>query len=65
MNIDRQKQKAQDFLELHNASSIFILLNTWEVASAKIFEMEGFEPIGTTSAGISATLGNADGQESG
>ena len=63
MNIDSQKQKAQDFLELHHASSIFILPNAWDVASAKIFELEGFKSIGTTSAGISATLGYADGQK--
>jgi 2-methylisocitrate lyase-like PEP mutase family enzyme len=63
MDIDSQKQKAQDFLELHRASSIFILPNAWDVASAKIFELEGFKAIGTTSAGISAMLGYADGQK--
>ncbi len=61
-NIDSQKQKAQDFLELHHAPSIFILPNAWDVASAKIFELEGFKSIGTTSAGIAAMLGYADGQ---
>jgi len=57
-----QKQKADDFLALHHAPKIFILPNAWDVASAKVFELEGFKAIGTTSAGISATLGYADGQ---
>ncbi|MCZ6774990.1 MAG: isocitrate lyase/phosphoenolpyruvate mutase family protein [Ignavibacteria bacterium] len=62
-NIDRQKQKADDFLALHHAPTILILPNTWDVVSGKIFELEGFMAIGTTSAGIAATLGYADGQK--
>lgn len=63
INIDRQKQKADDFLALHHAPSILILPNAWDVASEKIFELEGFKAIGTTSAGIASTLGYADGQK--
>lgn len=63
INIDRQKQKADDFLALHHAPAILILPNAWDVASGKIFELEGFKAIGTTSAGIAATLGYADGQK--
>lgn len=59
---DRQRQKADDFLALHHAPTILILPNAWDVASAKIFELEGFKAIGTTSAGIASTLGYADGQ---
>jgi 2-methylisocitrate lyase-like PEP mutase family enzyme len=62
INREKQKQKADDFLALHHAPSILILPNAWDVASAKIFELEGFKAIGTTSAGIAATLGYADGQ---
>jgi len=62
MDMERQKQKADDFLALHHAPTIFILPNAWDVASGKVFEIEGFKAIGTTSAGISATLGYADGQ---
>ena len=60
INIDKQKQKADDFLALHLAPTILILPNAWDVASEKIFELEGFKAIGTTSAGIAATLGYAD-----
>jgi len=63
INADRQKQKAADFLALHHAPTILILANAWDVASAKIFEIEGFKAIGTTSAGISSTLGYADVQK--
>jgi 2-methylisocitrate lyase-like PEP mutase family enzyme len=62
-DVNRQKQKAQDFLALHHARSILILPNAWDVVSGKIFELEGFKAIGTTSAGIAATLGYADGQK--
>jgi 2-methylisocitrate lyase-like PEP mutase family enzyme len=62
-NIDGQKQKADVFLALHHAPTILILPNAWDVISGKIFELEGFKAIGTTSAGIAATLGYADGQK--
>lgn len=62
LNKDKQKQRADDFLALHHAPTILILPNAWDVASAKIFELEGFKAIGTTSAGIAATLGYPDGQ---
>lgn len=55
-----QKQKAADFLALHAASPILLLANAWDATSAKIFEQEGFKAIGTTSAGISASLGYPD-----
>lgn len=60
---DQQKQKADDFLALHHGPTILVLPNAWDVVSSKIFELEGFNAIGTTSAGISATLGYADGQQ--
>lgn len=62
-DINMQIQKANDFLALHHAPSLFILPNAWDVVSGKIFELEGFKGIGTTSAGIAATLGYADGQK--
>ncbi len=61
-SIGEQKQKADDFLALHHAPTILILPNAWDVTSGKIFELEGFKAIGTTSAAISSTLGYADGQ---
>lgn len=63
IDINRQIQKAKDFLELHNSSSLFILPCAWDAVSGKIFELEDFKAIGTTSAGIAATLGYPDGQK--
>ncbi|UCE17185.1 MAG: isocitrate lyase/phosphoenolpyruvate mutase family protein [Gemmatimonadota bacterium] len=62
MTRDEQRRKAEAFLALHNKPAIFVLANAWDVSSAKIFEIEGFKAIGTTSAGIAATLGYPDGQ---
>jgi 2-methylisocitrate lyase-like PEP mutase family enzyme len=58
-----QLDKASRFLDLHHAKSTFVLPNAWDVASAMIFAHEGFPAIGTTSAGIAASLGYADGQK--
>jgi 2-methylisocitrate lyase-like PEP mutase family enzyme len=62
MDLNEQRSKAQRFLELHSAPEILKLPNAWDVSSAKIFQLEGYEVIGTTSAGVAATLGYADGQ---
>jgi 2-methylisocitrate lyase-like PEP mutase family enzyme len=58
-----QKDLAEDFLNLHKTPPLFVLANAWDVASARIFELAGFKAIGTTSAGIAATLGYPDGQK--
>lgn len=62
MEVQAQKELAAEFLALHHAPPVLILGNAWDVSSAKVFELEGFKAIGTTSAGIAATLGYPDGQ---
>ncbi len=62
MTRQQQRQKAEAFLGLHQAPPILVLPNAWDVASARIFQLEGCKAIGTTSAGIAATLGYPDGQ---
>lgn len=64
MKLDKelQKQKANYFLELHNSHELLILPNVWDAASSKIFELENFKALGTTSAGISSVWGYPDGQ---
>ncbi|MFC2134758.1 isocitrate lyase/phosphoenolpyruvate mutase family protein [Bacteroidota bacterium] len=61
-NKEVQIKKAEELLKLHHDSQILLLPNAWDVISAKMYEQYGFEAIGTTSAGISATLGYPDGQ---
>jgi 2-methylisocitrate lyase-like PEP mutase family enzyme len=57
------KQLAEQFQKLHQQNKLFIIPNVWDVASAVIFEKEGFESIATTSAGIAYSLGYADGEK--
>ncbi|MBU8769575.1 isocitrate lyase/PEP mutase family protein [Cytobacillus oceanisediminis] len=62
MSSKEQSLKAKTFHHLHQQSSTFVLPNAWDVISAKMFEECGFKAIGTTSAGIAASLGYLDGQ---
>lgn len=54
--------KAAIFLKMHQGPKILVLPNAWDAASARIFEEAGFEALGTTSAGIAASLGYPDGE---
>ncbi len=58
-----QQAKAEAFQALHQRQDLFILPNAWDAASARIFEKAGFSAIGTTSAGIAASLGYQDGEQ--
>lgn len=62
MSSKEQSLKAKTFHRLHQQPSTFVLPNAWDVISAKMFEDCGFKAIGTTSAGIAASLGYLDGQ---
>ncbi len=62
MTGDEQRQKADCFRALHDVPPLLVLPNVWDVVSARIYELEGFKAIGTTSAGIAATLGYPDGE---
>jgi len=57
-----QKQLAEKFQNMHKSNKIVVLPNAWDAGGAVIFEKEGFEAIGTTSAGISYSLGYSDGE---
>jgi len=61
--LDEVRRRAAQFRSWHASASPAILPCAWDVASAKVFEAEGFEAIGTTSAGVAASLGYADGQK--
>jgi 2-methylisocitrate lyase-like PEP mutase family enzyme len=52
---------AERLRALHKAPPIFVIPNAWDAASARVFEAEGFPAIGTTSAGVAASLGYPDG----
>lgn len=62
-NMQSLKDKSLRFHSLHSPDAPLLLLpNAWDCLSAKLFESEGAAAIGTTSAGIAATFGYADGQ---
>jgi len=48
------------FRALHDADSIFVMPNPWDVGSAKLLESLGFPALATTSAGFAASLGKHD-----
>jgi len=57
-----QKAKAVLLRKLHHGPRILVLPNAWDAASARVFEDAGFPAIATTSSGVSAALGYADGE---
>jgi 2-methylisocitrate lyase-like PEP mutase family enzyme len=54
--------KADAFRKMHSAPPILILPNAWDAVTARLFVKAGARAIATTSAGIAASLGYADGQ---
>jgi len=57
-----QRDKAQDFRELHHGKRILILPNAWDAPSSRVFENEGFPAVATSSAGLMVSLGYPDGE---
>ncbi len=55
-----QKEKAELFLKLHRDDDVLVILNSWDPGSSKLVEATGFKAVGTTSMGISASLGYPD-----
>lgn len=62
MERSAQIERASAFRRMHDGPGLLILPNAWDVVSAKLYEVEGFRAIGTTSAGIASALGFADGE---
>lgn len=57
-----QKRKADALRALHHAAKPLLLVNVWDIASARIIEQAGFPAVATTSAGIAFSEGHPDGQ---
>ncbi|MEY2420325.1 MAG: hypothetical protein QOI95_392 [Acidimicrobiaceae bacterium] len=64
MNFDSSvlAKQAQALRALHHDAAPLILPNAWDVPSARSVEAAGFPAVATTSAGIAAALGYADGE---
>jgi 2-methylisocitrate lyase-like PEP mutase family enzyme len=59
--VTNQREKAELFASLHQNGSPLILVNAWDVASAKIVAAAGSAAVATTSAGVAWSLGTPDG----
>ncbi|UIP00547.1 isocitrate lyase/phosphoenolpyruvate mutase family protein [Halobaculum sp. CBA1158] len=63
MDYDTQRDRARTFRALHEDSDgAFVLANAWDVASALMYERQGFAAVATSSAGVAASLGYPDGE---
>lgn len=51
-----------DFKELHQKDEAIIIGNVWDVASATIAEKAGYQALGTSSAAVSSSKGQDDGE---
>ena len=58
-----QRARAQLFISLHKAQEALVILNVWDAASARIFELAGAKAIATTSGGLAMANGYPDGQK--
>jgi 2-methylisocitrate lyase-like PEP mutase family enzyme len=58
-----QRAKAEAFRAMHSAAEPLLLVNVWDIASARIVEEAGFPALATTSAGIAFARGFPDGQK--
>src|SRR5262249_56676254 len=57
---DRLMNRSSVFHQLH-ASGCFVMLNPWDVGSARALASLGFKALATTSAGFAWSIGRADG----
>jgi len=57
-----ESAKAAQLRSLHRSARPLVLVNVWDVVSARIVEDLGFPTVATTSAGIAWAEGFADGE---
>ncbi len=57
---ERQREKGERFAALH-AGEPFVIPNSWDAGSARVFAGLGFAALATTSSGFAFTLGRLDG----
>ncbi len=61
MTMRTQAEKAALFRDLHHRDRAFIIPNPWDIGSARLLQILGFEALASTSAGFAFSLGKADG----
>ncbi len=55
-----QAEKGAIFRALHERAGAFVIPNPWDVGSARMLEILGFEALATTSAGFAFSVGKTD-----
>jgi len=65
MEIRKQAEKAERLRELHRGPQVLVLVNVWDVATARLVEKAGFQAIATSSAAVANSWGYPDGQRIG
>ncbi len=55
-----QAEKAMVFRALHEKDDAFIIPNPWDIGTARLLELLGFEALATTSAGYAFSVGRRD-----
>ena len=55
-----QAEKGRAFRALHERDHAFIIPNPWDVGSARLLALAGFEALATTSAGYAFSVGRTD-----
>lgn len=53
-------EKARHFRDMHQERRAFVMPNPWDIGTARIFAHQGFEALGTTSAGLAFSKGRLD-----
>lgn len=62
MDIRMQAEKAERFRRLHQRPQILVLVNVWDVASARLVQAAGFPAVATSSAAVANSWGYPDGE---
>jgi 2-methylisocitrate lyase-like PEP mutase family enzyme len=62
MDFSTQRRRAEALLQLHRPGDPVVLVNAWDVVSARLVERAGARAIATTSAGVAWALGYLDGE---
>src|SRR4029453_11398050 len=56
-------ERAARLRALHHAAEPLILANAWDAARGRLGQEAGFPAVATTSSGVAASLGFADGEQ--
>jgi 2-methylisocitrate lyase-like PEP mutase family enzyme len=61
VSMPTQAEKGATFRELHRRDHAFIIPNPWDVGTARLLQLLGFEALATTSGGFAFSIGKSDG----